>query len=643
MSSWVRAAFAVVGGAVVFWIAYDGGSYGLESRATLAIAVWWTLLMAIVLGLWPLVEPPRGGGVAGALLGGFALLNGASMTWAESAERAFTEFNRASLYLGIFLVAVCAGTRGNVGRWLDALALGIVATGLFGLASRLFPDRFSPGDVPEFLPAALTRLSRPVEYWNGLAILLALALPFLLRAATQPQAHPAWRGLALAPFPAIGATLYFTSSRGGFACAIVALVAFLVLSPRRWPAAAAVATGGLGAVAAIAIVSGRDALVNEPFTESAIGEGRSAAALLLLACAGTGLVFALGARFVPAGLRIPRVAGWVATAAVIAAAVVGVAAADPVERAEAFTDTPVFSGQEDDFVKAHLLSGNGSGRWQFWGAALDQWRESPVVGEGAGSYEAWWAQNGSLAMFVRDAHSLYLEVLGELGVLGFVLVVGLFVVGIVVGLRRLLASDGEERLVIAALLSAFLAYAVGVGIDWMWELTIVSLVGAIVLGLLTGPATSAAARPRLLADPVPGERRSRRRFAAGVAAVAAGWLLVCAQAIPFLADIKISDSQAASQRGDGEQALEDATAARNIQPWASSPYLQLALVQEALGELDLAKAAIHEGIERDQGDWRLWLVASRIETKAGDIAEARRSLARAAELNPRSPLFANVR
>ena len=34
---------------------------------------------------------------------------------------------------------------------------------------------------------------------------------------------------------------------------------------------------------------------------------------------------------------------------------------------------------------------------------------------GAGSYESWWAQHGSISYFIRDAHSVWLETLGELG------------------------------------------------------------------------------------------------------------------------------------------------------------------------------------------------------------------------------------
>jgi uncharacterized protein HemY len=47
-------------------------------------------------------------------------------------------------------------------------------------------------------------------------------------------------------------------------------------------------------------------------------------------------------------------------------------------------------------------------------------------------------------------------------------------------------------------------------------------------------------------------------------------------------------------------------------------------------------------IARDDRDWRLELVASRLAVKAGDIGAARLALARARELNPRSPLLRNL-
>jgi hypothetical protein len=624
---------------ITWWLAFDGGTYRLESRNTFAIALWWTLLVAVGLGLWPATRVPRATLVTGGLLAGFTLVAGASILWAESAEKALTEFNRAALYVGVFLMAVLAATRATVGRWADGLAIGIAGVGLLAVASRFFPDVFPAGDVPRFLPATYTRLSYPVNYWNGLAILVGIGTPLLLRAAVASE-RAVWRGLAVVPLPVVAAVTFLASSRGGVAVAVTGAVAFVVLTERRWAAAGGIAVGALGSAAVIGVLLARDAVVNGPFeSAAAAAQGRSAALLVALICAAGGVAYGVASRYVGGRLELRPMVGRLATALVVIAALAGVAASDPVERFQTFKAPPAeLRGAESDFIKAHLLSGNGSGRWQFWGAALDEFETAPVWGRGAGSYEAWWAQHGSVAMFVRDAHSLYLETLGELGLLGFALVAGAFAVGISSALMRL--RPGDDRTTIAALTAAFLAFAVGVGIDWMWELTAVSVVGMVCLGLLTGPATAVPARPRVARDD---ERPpARRRFAVGAVALVLGWLVICAEAIPLLAQMKLNDSQEAVAGGDGEDALSDALAARALQPWAASPYLQLALVHEEMGELPAARDWIGEAIDRDSEDWRLWLVAARIETKAGSPEDAERSLRRAAELNPRSPLFAEI-
>jgi Flp pilus assembly protein TadD len=120
------------------------------------------------------------------------------------------------------------------------------------------------------------------------------------------------------------------------------------------------------------------------------------------------------------------------------------------------------------------------------------------------------------------------------------------------------------------------------------------------------------------------------------------WLLIVAQAVPLLADREIARSQDAVERGDLDEGADAAETAQDIQPWASTPYLQLALVSERQPDLASARAWIGEAIERDGRDWQLWLVSARIETKLGDVAAAERSLRRAIALNPRSPLFAGL-
>ena len=103
----------------------------------------------------------------------------------------------------------------------------------------------------------------------------------------------------------------------------------------------------------------------------------------------------------------------------------GVAAAHPVRLFEHFKAPPptplnTLPAKENP-IEAHILSAGSSGRWQQWGSAIDEFESAPGLGRGAGSYEAWWAQHGTLQGFVKDAHSLYLESLGELGIVGFLL------------------------------------------------------------------------------------------------------------------------------------------------------------------------------------------------------------------------------
>src|ERR671928_68894 len=63
----------------------------------------------------------------------------------------------------------------------------------------------------------------------------------------------------------------------------------------------------------------------------------------------------------------------------------------------------------------------GANRPHYWHVA---WREvtlNPVLGSGAGTFERYWLLYRPVGSFARDAHSLYLETLAELGPIGLVL------------------------------------------------------------------------------------------------------------------------------------------------------------------------------------------------------------------------------
>jgi O-Antigen ligase len=618
----------LVAGAI-FALALDHGTYGLAARHSLAILVWWILLVAVGLDLLPRAARYRLALLPAAPLAAFTLVTLASAGWADSAERVVLEVDRVALYLGVFLLVALASRRETLAEWTDGLAIGISATAILAFISRCFPALDLASPIHGFLPGSEDRLSYPLDYWNGVAIFSALAVPLLLRVPSDAPTSLA-AAAALLPFPALGATIYLTSSRGGVATAAIATIAFVVLS-RRWAALVAATAGWLGALASVAIVASQHDLVNEPFSSAAEEQGLVAAVLIVTVTAALGAAWLGASRFVP-WRPVPRWAGW-AVALLLALIATGAAiAANPAERFESFKRPPSRTARSgDDFIQGHLLSASGSGRWQFWEAAIDQFQDAPIEGHGAGSFEAWWAAHGDLATFIRDAHSLYLEILGELGVIGFLALFSFVVAAAVVASRALLPKESARGAFVAAS-SSGLAYFAAAGIDWMWELTAVSAVGIACVALACSATSEGVRRPA---------RATRQTVAARVAFLLVAWILVCAQAVPLLSNAKIRDSQGAARRGDGDDALSNATAARNIMPWASSPYLQLALIEEQAGTLTAARANILDAIKHDPADWRLRIVAARIETRRGAIVAAQRQLAEARRLNPRSPIFRN--
>ena len=628
--------------AAVFWVAYDNGGYALVSRASIAIAVWWALVVAILFGVLSKEPATRASLLVGSLLTALALWTLASLVWSPGAEKSFAEFDRVTLYLGVFALVTLGSSRRTIGRWADGLAVAVAAVAAISLASRLVPDLLPERDLATFLPGAATRLSFPLGYWNGLAIFLALGVPLLLRVAVVARTA-AVRGLALAPIPMTAACIYLASSRGGVVAAVVAAVVFVACTERRWVAATALGMSALGSAAAIVVLHDRDELVNGPLaTDLVERQGRTALLFIAAICVATSVAYAVGSRLLATRLRRPSpVVGWACIVAIVIASSVGIMASDPAGRIRLFKARPgeLETIERGDFVRAHLLSSGGSGRWQFWSAAVDGWRDAPVVGKGAGTYEAWWAQHGSIRLFVRDAHSLYLETLAELGLLGLAIVLALVVTGLVVGVRRAQRADGDVRVTVAALTAAFAAFAAAAAFEWVWELTVVSVVAVAALALVAGQ-TAAAPTPLRAVDADARPRRSPgHRAGLVVASLLVAWILIIGQAVPLLAQRQIAESQEAVQDGDLDRALDAAAAARDIQPWAATPYLQLALVSEHAGRLQVARRWIADAIERDERDWRLWLVSARLETKLGRSSPAERNLRRAADLNPRSPLF----
>lgn len=616
---------AVLGTFAVLAIAFDGGGYGLGARVGVSVVVWWAIFV-ICITSGSISRFNRACVWSFASFAAFVAWIGLSTLWSSNREASFDEFGRGLLYLGVFALVALVANRGLHGSVLDALAVAIAVVGISAISTRLFPSLASGGSTLTFLPGSLKRLSYPLNYWNGLAIFIAMGVPLLMRGAVVWKPLLA-RAAAIAALPPLVGAVYLTSSRGGFAALACGVAVFAVCTDRRWIVVGGLLAGGMGGAAAIKILYAHPRLVDGPFTGRIVSEqGHRAALAIALVAVATGAAFLV---LIWAGRRVPhpsRSVEWGLSGAMAAVVLLGLVLAHPIRRLDTFTQPPPVSGSSQ-LLQDHLLSGGGTGRWQLWSSAVQQADDHLIAGGGAGTFGEWWSAHGTLSLFVRDAHSLYLETFGELGLIGLALLLGAFTVGVVGALRRFRGES--NRAATAAAIGGFTAYCLGAGIDWMWELTVVSVVGIALLAVLA-TAGGVAAELRPVRPPL--------RLVLAVLAV----LVVGCSVLPWIVQSRLGLSADAAAGGDLRTAYADALGAGRLEPWAATPDVQAALVAEQAHDLALAQRLITRAIAHDRNNWSLWYIRARILAAAGHSRAARRDLQRSLALNPKSTVLAGA-
>jgi O-Antigen ligase len=624
------AVWAICFGLVVY-LGMKGGGYDPLVHDGLGIAVWWIALAGVAVGALPRCGLRTVAWVALGLLGAFVAWTGLSLGWTASTANTSADLARLVGYLGVFALAVFTRASRETGRLIGAVAAGIVVITLVALLSRLHPAWFpEAGQTASLIVESRERLSYPIDYWNGLAGLLAIGIPLVLQMATGARTV-LLRSLAAAALPAMVLTIFFTLSRGGIAAAAIALGVYFAICSDRLPKllTGLVAAGGGGIL--ILAATERDALQHGLDNVAAHQQGKAMLTIVLVVCFVVGLIQA-GLSYALLNEKRPR---WtfVSRRQSLAAAIVGALVVLVLAGA---LDAPgrIESGWQE-FKQGGAGSGTGrlgsvggESRYQLWKAALDENATKPLNGTGSGTFALWWARHGRTGESVRDTHSLYLQTLAELGIVGLVLLVAFLVTVFAAGGRMVLRAGDAERSLLAAALAGCAAFCLTAAVDWMWQIPVLAIALLLLASLLvTGEGRADSASRGSLSAPL--------RIGFAVIAFAA----IVVIAIPLAAATLLRESESDARAGRLSLALDAAQTAQNVQPDSAAPRLQRALVLEQQGELNPAAAAVWEAIDRESGNWRNWLVLSRIEAERGRAVTSVRAYRRAKALNPESPLF----
>jgi hypothetical protein len=611
---------AIAVAVVIVALALDSGGFGSVALG-FTTALTWIAIVVVALGRERRPSLDRPLLVAAAALAALAVLAALALGWSIDRGAGFEDVVRLSLYLGVFVLAALLMRPASGPSALAGIAAGLVAVCLIALASRLLGIGAGDAELVASTPAFAGRLSYPIGYWNALGAMAAMAVPVLIWLESATHARVG-RSLALAAIPPVLLTAFMTSSRGALIAAAIGATVAIAAAGSRPRAVAALAVGIIAALPGMIVASVAPGILDtaggSPGRPEAAVWFALAVGVLLVAVAGPALVARAGTIRI-SGLRMRHV---------IAAALVALAAlvliVGPGRIAGDFAAT---SGREAT-AGGTKLSVAGSGRAQFWSTAVDAFADEPLRGVGTGSFGLYWNRHGSLETPVQNAHSEPLELLAELGIAGLAAFVAFFAAVGTAGIRRVRQPGGAAA---GAALGLIATGLVGIAIDWTWDFPSVAVCVLLAAAVLTTRALDFAATaptPRALqATPLPAPLVAIVAAALAIPVIWAGTVLAVA------AD-RLDASDQALAVGQLADAADAARSAAAAEPWSVEPWLQLATVEQAAGNIEAMKMDARRAIELTPADFRPWLLASGAEALLGNSKAFTSYLTRAGTLAP---------
>jgi O-antigen ligase len=573
-------------------------------------------------------------GAVAALLGLFALLTLLSASWSHNPGDALASFDRVLVYL---LVIVLFGTvphsRLRLVWVLRALALAIFVVCGCALVTRLLPNVWptAPGYIN-------SRLSFPITYWNVLGLLAVMGIVLCVH-FTSDEREPAGSRIAMAAaVPVLATTLLFTFSRGSIAVCVIALVVYALVGRPRGLISA---VGAIGPATAVAVTAAYDAnllATSNPAALSARPQGHHVAVVVVACVCGAAAIRAvlsilldprLGRVTIPARhRRRTTLGGWSAVAAITVVAIIALSAT--ISRDYHRFLRPLGNHSVD--LRARLTDPSNNGRLEMWRIAWHEFKAAPVAGNGAGTYADTFLRHRTDNQFVVNAHSLYMETLDELGLVGLVLLLAVILAILV---RTASRARGPNRALYAAVFALLLAWALETGIDWDWQMPVVTTIFVAVGGIMLArraPESSSAT-----VDTQGGADRRRGLSPPARAAIGIGCLLLAVTpAYVWLSQRKLNQATTAFSAGDCRAASDDALSSISILGVQPQAYEVVAYCDIHRDLPNLAIKAMNHAVSLAPQNWNYayGLALARAAAGLNPLGEAHRAL----QLDPREQL-----
>ncbi len=602
--------------------------YGITTWAPGALLVLGLVGVAVATIPNPWGDVPVPVRVAVGAMAAFTAWSYASIAWTDDRGAALESANRTTLYLAVLALFALWQQRERtaaivLGAWTAVMAAGAaVVLVQVGSGPPEALDLFFGG-----------RIRSPSGYFNASAATWLMALWPAVALAASPRVPWSLRGFFAAGAVLLLPLALLSESRGSLLAVPVTAVLFLVVLPGR--------VRHLGILAIVAAAAGPaipaaldvgDALQTEG-GDASDPMGRVLLLSLLGALVAGAVVTALARLESVRRLREEQVEGLrrtgrVGAGALVAALLVAglVVAGNPVDRLDRGWETFKGGYAANATEGNRLTSGLGSNRYDFYRVALDEFRASPIVGEGGQSFRHAYLREGESTETPRYVHSLPLRVLSELGLVGALLLALVFGGVAWAGVQVLRAGSRLDRTIASGAAGAVTYWVVHGAGDWLWEFAGLGAPAFALMGLIC----SLAPRP----DP-PRAARLRARGPAEITAVVVVVGSLCVlQLGPWTAAREI-DSAAAVFASRPLESYTRLDRAEKLDPLSDRASLLEGSIALRYGDLDRAQEAFRQALDRVPDGQYATLQLGAIASVRGDRAAATTLLRRAVALAPR--------
>jgi tetratricopeptide (TPR) repeat protein len=589
------------------------GSSTLVEIAVVAIAALLVAAAVVVVGF----ASPLHGGLALAAVAALAALTGLSITWSLYPSDSWVETNRTLAYVAAFASGIAA-VRLARGRWHAILAgvlLALATVSAWGLATKVAPAWLAPDET-------YARLREPYGYWNAVGVTAAMAMPLCLWLGTRDQSRRLVNALAWPLLGLFAVTMLLSFSRGSIVAAVVGIAAWLAVVPRRLRSLAVLVPSSIAAAVVTAWAFGQSALTDD---RVALADRKDAGIEFGL------MLAALVAVLLVAGIAIQRRAERRPLSEQarrrIGASAIALVAASPllVIGALAFSDRGIggtISDRWHDLTKADAatpqnqpgrLIETASVRSIYWDRAVKVWEHHRIAGAGAGSFSQAQLRYRDKPARAKHAHGYVLQTLADLGLIGLAVSLAALALWFVAAARALAlrrAGPGErappwtgERIALAALAALVIVFGVHSALDWTWFVPAVAMTALFCAGWIAGRGPLASSDPGAAA---PSRRQLQGRAPAAGVVLAVALLSALAMAQPWRAQQKGEDALRLAQAGNFTGARAAAEKAKDLNPLSAEPYFELAAVEDAANNEQVAVADLERAVQVEPANPEAW-------------------------------------